>query len=124
MTNQEIFDTVVIHLRNQGEKSQTDEPNQDGDFECLYRLKRGDKILKCAAGCLIKDEDYKPKFERKNAGWSEMAYCFADMDIKLILRLQNIHDLAEIPDWERQFQVAAKDYGLIYSPLTNEKSTV
>lgn len=55
MTLQEIFDTVVAHLRKQGRKSTT-LVNQ----HCVYRAPNGDK---CAIGCLIRDEDYDRSIE-------------------------------------------------------------
>ena len=51
MFAQEIFDTVVEHLRRQGHRAYKEE------YGCLYRLENGDK---CAVGCLIPDHLYDP----------------------------------------------------------------
>lgn len=53
MTDQEIFDTVVSHLLQQGK------PASDGDY-CVYRTTDG---LKCAIGVLIPDDEYIPTME-------------------------------------------------------------
>ncbi len=54
MTEQEIFDTVAIHLIKQGKQS------ADAFGNCLYR---GPEGLKCAVGCLIPDEVYQRNME-------------------------------------------------------------
>lgn len=59
MTAQEIFDKVATHLLRQGKKSEG--PGKG----CLYRGPNG---LKCAAGFLIDDAYYDPKFEGKGVG--------------------------------------------------------
>lgn len=59
MTAQEIFNTVVAHLRQQKKRAMV--YNEDnGLAQCLYRAPDG---LKCAVGCLIPDGAYKPSFE-------------------------------------------------------------
>lgn len=55
MTKQEIFNTVATHLFTQGVRASS----PDGDF-CFYRAPDGKK---CAVGCLIPDELYKPDME-------------------------------------------------------------
>jgi hypothetical protein len=52
-TNQEAFDLVVTHLKNQGRQA-------FADGACKYRTSDG---LKCAIGALIPDEDYMPEME-------------------------------------------------------------
>jgi len=54
MSPQEIFDTVAAHLFTQGRQA----VSRDGT--CQYRTEDG---LKCAVGCLIRDEDYNPEIE-------------------------------------------------------------
>lgn len=54
MTAQEIFDTVLAHLRKQG-KASTNRSNG-----CRYR---GEGGTSCAVGCLIPDELYDPVIE-------------------------------------------------------------
>lgn len=59
-TLQSTFDTVVTHLRKQGRRS----ADMLSGSMCKYREKADDKtMLKCAAGCLIPDECYRPIFE-------------------------------------------------------------
>lgn len=53
-TDQEIFDTVLAHLRKQGE------PALDITGACVYRDGNG---LSCALGCLIPDSLYTPQIE-------------------------------------------------------------
>ncbi len=53
MTNQEIFDKVVTHLRQQGRPA----AYADG---CRYRA---ENELSCAVGCLISDADYTSDIE-------------------------------------------------------------
>lgn len=53
-TSQEVFDYIIKHLRNQGERA-TD--NKNG---CVYRSDRG---LACAIGCLIPDSEYNEFME-------------------------------------------------------------
>ena len=54
MTGQEIFDSVLAHLRKQGDASL----NASG--KCAYR---GEGGTACAVGCLIPDELYDPRIE-------------------------------------------------------------
>lgn len=108
MTEQEIFNTVVRHLRKQGA------PAQSG-FEgtCMYRAPGG---LKCAAGCLIPDEDYDPKFEGNSVfGPNVNPYFskrFSNNQISLIRELQEIHDDRDIQNWEFDFKRLAKRWKL------------
>jgi hypothetical protein len=53
MTEQEIFDTVVRHLKKQGRRAVD-------RGQCVYRHPEG---LKCAVGCLISDAEYYPRME-------------------------------------------------------------
>lgn len=55
-SEQEVFDTVVLHLLKQEAKAE----GEDG--ECLYRDPEG---RKCAVGCLIPDEQYRDHMEGK-----------------------------------------------------------
>lgn len=62
MTKQEIFEKVVIHLRNQGRRA-TGKSHPMAASKCKYRTSDG---LKCGIGCLIPDELYDPSFEGKS----------------------------------------------------------
>lgn len=53
---QQVFDQVAAHLLTQKEKAK--------QFNtCKYRVEHRDKVLKCAAGCLIGDDEYEGCFE-------------------------------------------------------------
>lgn len=57
MTKQEVFDTVVSGLLQQGR------PSFGGYYGCAYR---GTDNLKCAVGFLIKDDEYTRDMENDN----------------------------------------------------------
>lgn len=56
MTAQEVFDKVVNHLYTQGR------PAKEDGKSCRYRGPNG---TKCAVGCLIPDDEYRPIMEYK-----------------------------------------------------------
>lgn len=60
-TAQDVFDQVINHLAQQKERS-----TEENGLSCLYRHEKPDgTILKCAAGCLISDDEYDSYFEKK-----------------------------------------------------------
>ena len=98
MKRQDIFDTVVRHLRAQKQRAL----EKHGMDMCAYRAPDG---LKCAIGCLIPDELYDPLFEGKSAFWlltnnapearAVRVFCGASTDqtvVSLMSALQDIHD--------------------------------
>ena len=94
MAEQEIFDTVAQHLLTQGEKA------TDG-VTCRYRTPSG---LKCAVGCLIPDELYKPEMESLNA-WALIPRVrnalpgVSQDDADFLGGLQELHDDVAPSDW-------------------------
>lgn len=83
-TAQEVFDQIAVHLLTQNKKS------IDGDtLRCLYKTKDG---LKCAAGCLISDEEYCGEFE--GLDWFRMMELkiVPENHKRLITLLQTMHD--------------------------------
>lgn len=50
LTAQEMFTTVVLHLRKQGRRAVEE---KDGVFYCRYRASDG---ASCAVGCLLTDD--------------------------------------------------------------------
>lgn len=115
MEAQEIFNTVVTHLRTQNAKAM----NLNND--CQYRSDDG---LKCAVGCLISDEDYDEKFE----GRTVRDLCQSNMfsldlesmivkNIDLLSILQRIHDNNPIDQWEEFFSDVAHDFKLELIPV-------
>jgi hypothetical protein len=105
MTDQEIFDTVVAHLRKQGVRA------TDANV-CRYRTASG---LKCAVGCLLTDEE-----ARQVEGFSVDGDYFrqhipsCEPHIRLLRRLQSIHDVYEPEQWESQLRTIANEYELEY----------
>lgn len=99
-STQDVFNHVVNHLLTQKEKS----VNSRGD--CMYRGLNG---LKCAAGCLIADDEYSPKMEYRTwfhlmnggafrIGNDELMITTEHYD--LIHTLQTIHDRHEPDEWK------------------------
>ena len=112
LSDQELFDKVVNHLRAQGCKAL--ENNQ-----CKYRTSSG---LKCAADCLIPDDMYKPSMEGINIirvveNNPNLKYVISNP--RLIIRLQYIHDWIEVMNWEESFKGVAIEFGLVYTPPAN-----
>lgn len=110
MTNQEIFNKVVSHLRAQGIKSK----DATG---CLYRGPNG---TKCAAGCLIEDSEYDPEMERQkidkllnNLKRNHPLLRLSD-NLPIIYGLQWTHDEMSVEEWEEQFKIIAKTFHLEY----------
>lgn len=123
MTPQQVFDTVVSHLRQQGCKSLSEERYDDGGPLCTYR---GTNNTKCAAGCLIPDEEYLSRFEGKN--FQYILRIVEGLDKKknfpvirsltdhltLIDCLQRMHDTVEVSDWETRLVSIARGFDLQY----------
>ncbi len=105
-TAQQVFDQVVDHLRSQNEKSRRSSC-------CAYK---NNDDLKCAAGCLISDDEYNPEFE--GWGWQNLVskHKVSDKHCSLIMSLQNVHDDREINEWEESLEKVANRHNLIYSP--------
>lgn len=110
MNAQEIFDTVVTHLRKQGSKSQ--EYYTNGVDQCVYRNSDGKK---CAIGCLISDEEYfddmegQPVINLFGQGYLSHLRPYED----LLSRLQAIHDENMVSQWEGAFAEVADNFDLI-----------
>jgi hypothetical protein len=118
MTNQELFDRVVAHARQQ--KCQAREGSK-----CLYRRPNG---AKCFIGALIPDDKYDPSFE--NVGLSMLNSNYkGDKQVALQIaeasgldesqyalgeQLQNIHDNIDTEEWESEFKHFAIEHSLIY----------
>jgi hypothetical protein len=106
-TEQEIFDQVATHLLKQGLKSEL------GDT-CAYRGYYG---LKCAAGCLISDEEYEELFETVKGKRDKNCMPWYDLVFEgivpttahsnLIGHLQDIHDNYPVEKWAEMLQKVA-----------------
>lgn len=110
-TAQEVFDYVVSNLLRQGEKSIF-----PGTISCRRgpNRYRGPNGLKCAAGWLIADDEYREEFEGK--GWTNL-YRVGSVPAThgfLISSLQDCHDYEnnEIQDWPREFANVARTHNL------------
>ena len=105
-TAQEVFTQVATHLLTQLERSSTSPTPYSN---CLYRGPRG---LKCAAGCLISDQEYTPALE--NNPWSILiSDCFVPGEHgNLIMSLQLVHDAKNVEDWKEVLSNLAKEKGL------------
>ena len=121
MNNQEIFNTVVNGLREQGCKSGYQNDNIE-EFVCLYRDKDGNK---CGAGWIIADEDYTKEMEGSSFNYKTTPEVtprvfeplvqkmgLTGENIVLIGHLQHIHDKHEVGEWEEQWVLLAKNFNL------------
>jgi hypothetical protein len=121
-TNQETFDTVVTHLRAQGERAMGLDPATQVPA-CFYRAPDGKR---CAAGWLIPDDRYDPAFEHTGLGGMDdsgrnsngVTLLMEELghDIELVAELQSIHDNAPLDTWEDRFRQLAEHWGLHYAP--------
>jgi hypothetical protein len=118
MNKQQLFDTVVNHLRKQGKKS------IDAGGACMYR---GPDGTKCAAGILITDEEYHWDLEGKIVlaltTQKNKAYLpgFAEVvgpNTDLMLSLQSVHDQFVVEMWEKELESVAATYHVVYTPPT------
>lgn len=112
MTPQEVFAKVVTHLRKQNAVS----AKQNG--MCVYRGPNG---MKCAVGCLIPDDVYKPEMECGGVGvlfmnFPETAKEIGKDNIHLLRHLQTIHDQYSPLRWETAFLSVSDEYNLEMPP--------
>lgn len=104
VSKQEVFEYIVNHLVTQNERSLNKERF------CAYR---GINNLKCAAGCLIADDEYYPEME--DEAWYEIA---DDFNVPcdhgyLIDQLQTIHDMHyPFKGWLEKVRVLGEKEGL------------
>lgn len=105
-TRQETFDTVVIHLMEQGCKSI--DPETGG-----YRY-RGSNGTKCAAGILILDDMYRKDLERKSSNARSVweAIQLPDDQSVMVRELQSIHDGTSVCHWLEKLLGLALSYNL------------
>lgn len=113
-TSQEIFDKVAVHLLTQKERSYRKPISLDVvglASGCLYRFNG----LKCAVGCLIPDEFYQESIETKTVtdlldhGFlPEVSY----QHVKLLQKLQRLHDNDPIGSWKDMLKDCANQYRL------------
>lgn len=109
-TAQEVFDTVYIHLLKQNQKSKSNNENS-----CMYR---GSNSLKCAAGCIISDDEYSSDMEY--VSWKSLAAngIVPSDHVDLILSLQDIHDSYKPSNWKSELSILATNLNLTIPSLT------
>lgn len=102
-TAQQVFDQVKEHMLKQNNRS------VDINGHCAYRGLNG---LKCAAGCLISDDEYTQYFEGNT--WSDLVIIgmVNQSNSGLITALQNVHDHELVEDWNNELNRVAKDFNL------------
>ena len=109
---QEVYDFIANHLLTQGCKAE----RSDKALSCVYRLEQEGRVLRCAAGCLIPDEDYKAEFE-KGGSWKSIVHGYFPEEgmyhIDLIAALQSLHDSSSMYDWPGALTRVAIDFNLI-----------
>jgi len=110
-TAQEVFDQVAEHMLTQDELSML-------NGTCVYR---GDNGLKCAAGCLIGDDEYNNEL-MEGFTWADMLdrldAGIATKHNKLISKLQNIHDRIKCDLWLAHLQGVATAFELSDKVIT------
>ena len=109
-TAQEVFEQVAKHLIKQNAKAQNDYKS------CKYR--HGD--LKCAAGCLIAEDEYNEDIMECN-GWGRLVTrdIVPENHDDLICDLQKVHDKKETNTWKEELIKVATEHNLDYSFLNN-----
>lgn len=118
-TAQQVFDQVATHLLTQNKQS-IDMKNSNA---CLYRSIAG---LKCAAGCLIGDDEYKPEMDtsgvigsgktKVGSGWSRLVErgLVPSEHEELISALQSLHDTFVPEYWAMRLAMLAERNGLTF----------
>lgn len=111
MTDQELFTKVATHLLTQNERS-----GWVGD--CRYRW----GALKCAAGCLIEDQYYRPQIEGFKATNCLVAQALkasgvAPEQLTLVHVLQRVHDERLVSAWREELQDLAARRGFEFPNL-------
>lgn len=99
-TPMEVFQFVEHHLLTQNAKS-IGYKNRI----CYYH---GDNNLKCAAGCLIADDEYTPKFETINWNILVQHKLVPAAHSKLIRELQCLHDDVPVDSWKLHLDLLRK----------------
>jgi hypothetical protein len=103
-TAQEVFDHISYHLLTQKAKSMA------SDGVCLY-FNPG-TLMKCAAGCLFTEAEYKLWFEGRSWRVLVSEKHVPEHHQKLITAVQNIHDGVPVVQWTQMLQTVAREYNL------------
>lgn len=123
MTAQEIFSYVKKNLLQQGCKSGYPIGDTE-EFFCQYRDRHGNK---CAAGHLIRDDEYEfwmegtvmYTFLTDTAAVLFREKCPQSLKVRigshgpLVQKLQTAHDDYEPHQWPERFAIIAEEFGLL-----------
>ena len=109
-TAQQVFDQVAQHLLTQMQRSVNSE--HIGGDNCMYRSGN----LKCAAGCLIGDDEYKEEFEGKTWMRLRKQGDVPSEHLALIIELQRIHDNSPPRTWADQLKNIGVKFNLQFNP--------
>lgn len=106
-TPQQVFDHVATHLLIQNARSVK-------NGHCMYRSPEG---LKCAAGCIIADDEYNEGME--DVVWRMLVRkeIVPEAHMELIIDLQYCHDDYEPKSWKRKLKEIARYHNLSTSVL-------
>lgn len=114
-TAQQVFDQVAAHLLHQNAKARKVREGTSMN-DCVYR---GENNTKCAAGCLIADDEYKPEMDKPsgNRGTSWGSLLVRGLvphtpHDTLIGALQRVHDGHEPDSFKRELQRTAEEFEL------------
>lgn len=120
-TKQQVFDQVTTHLLTQKKKSRF------SDGTCAYRSTRNGDSLKCAAGCLISDEEFASlKLKRYNS--EQWTFLVAEKiapkkHSNLINALQEVHDDTDVKEWYEYLGDVAREFKLNQKVLRTIKNS-
>lgn len=111
---QDIFTQACTHLLTQNAKSKR--RMFSGALNCAYR---GENGFKCAVGCFISDEEYKPSMDEcaisnviALSTRPDFPSGVSEVKINLLTKLQKIHDCEEVSNWIEALLQLAIDYDL------------
>lgn len=118
-TAQETFDHVVNHLRTQGNKCYL-EPTDDAPGGCQYKGQGESLGMSCAAGvCLDYYETSMEGFRiERLVNDHKGALGKHTPNLRLLSRLQQVHDRTTRETWEHEFSMVAKYFRLSLALLT------
>lgn len=126
MTLQEMFDTMVLHLRTQGRKAVRYDPVSLKN-QCVYRAADGGR---CAVGCLITDAHYGKRLENQTVRSLPLVMALINSGIDmydtvvnaLLFDMQVLHDKEDVGSWEMRFRSIAKDFDLVVPPRVEREA--
>ncbi|UOL48627.1 hypothetical protein [Pseudomonas phage Astolliot] len=120
-TQQQIFDQVAEHLLHQNEISAHKKSENGIPGYCSYRGPRG---LKCAAGCLIADDEYDPMMDSgMDTSWLDLVKggVVPPAHATFIRELQILHDTSSVSRWYLSLKTLAMSFSLNTDVLAKHK---